>query len=340
MLVSGPITSSLYELDGRKILLLGDMHFSKTGDCTHVGKNGKDIVRWMHDALKSATTDQPVDLYLETRERSPSFIDQFMQMLGITASPGHIHDVINYFSSKQCLAKVKRSCAREYPGARIHYVDPRQLMVSGLSQFVNNVQPLLVLANGELPNTALSDIPSNRYVAKAVRWIKMRPTARSVVDAVRENFDLLKITKQMGAMDRHERTQLKAWFQSKANELEKSATGMAYTHHAAAMLKAVSAKPFTSRDYTTLVVSAPNLFKYVLDATLLEMDMYALGRMLRKFKGAERPSRIIVYAGDAHIQNYESCLAALKARRIERGDQSHLRCTSLGPKTIATFSRT
>ena len=338
MQVSGPITSSLYELEGRTILLLGDMHFSRSGDCAHAGTRGTDVVDWLHGALQSGTPDSPVDLYLETKERSSSFVERFLALLGLCSTPGHIHDVIDFFATQRCLASVKRGCTRHYPHARVHYVDPRATRVSDLNRFVQSVQPLVMMANAELPNTRLSAIPASPAVTAALRWIKKRPTAKNVVDAVRANFDALKITKQLGAMDRADRTRLRAWFTSKAAELERGASGVAYTHHAAAMLKAVSARPFTTRDYTALVSSGPHLFKYVLDATLLEMDMYALGRMLRSFQGAPRPMRIILYAGDAHVQNYESGLAALGATRIERGDQTHLRCTTLGQRTLKVFS--
>ena len=34
------------------------------------------------------------------------------------------------------------------------------------------------------------------------------------------------------------------------------------------------------------------------------MDLYALGRMFRKFKDGTYPRKIIIYAGNAHIKKY------------------------------------
>ena len=338
MQVSGPITSALYEIGGRKVLLCGDMHFSRTGDCKKTNKS-MSIAEWLHVALSNSAPNHVVDLYLETRERTPDFVQGFLQGMGVgPESPGYIHDVIEYFASLQCLSRIKTRCHELYPWARVHYVDPRTLPMSDLNNFIHLMQPLMNSSNGYLLETRLSDIQKRPEFKKAMQWLRARPTAKAVTQAIEDNFDRLKISRQLkNVVDAKERGKLKAWFKSCVSDLIKSPTGVAYDHYAASMVSAAAARPFDSRAYVEFVTSSPYLFSFVLEATLLEMDMYALGRMLRTFKDAPRPERVIVYAGDHHVQNYESCLKFMGGKCLERGKQGTLRCTEFGPKTEKTF---
>lgn len=337
MQISGPISSTLYGRSGRHFLLLGDMHFSKMGDCANSSAKSIDITDWLHMILKTSTTGNVVDLYLESQERSPTFIDKFTQQLGITSSPGHIHDVINYFSSKQCLSKIKTKCARLYPGARIHYVDPRSKPVSNLMQFMQHLKPLLFTSN-EVPLAQLNTVQDSAEFKKIVGWLKARPTARDVLASVKSNFGVLKITKQLDNMKSEDRKLILEWFKKETKSLESSVTGIAFNHYSERMREAASDKNFTSRSYVELLTSAPYLFSFVLEATLLEMDMYALGRMFRSFKDGAKPERIVVYAGDHHIRNYESCIKYMGGKLIESGEQTHMRCSKIGQKTMEVYT--
>jgi hypothetical protein len=336
MQISGPISSSLYKRGDRHFLLLGDMHFSKQGDCSKSSSGSVDVTVWLHKIMESSTKEHVVDVYLESQERSPTFIEKFTQQLGMTASPGHIHDVINYFSSKQCLSKIKTRCAKLYPGARVHYVDPRSKPTSDLMQFMQHLKPLLFTSN-EVPQAQLETVPESAEFKKIVRWLKARPTANDVLTSLRANFGQLKITKQLDNMLPSDRKQIMEWFKLETKTLESSVTGLSFDHYSKLMRDAAAEKPFTSRAYVELLTSAPYLFSFVLEATLLEMDMYALGRMFRSFKDGSRPERVVVYAGDHHIRNYESCMIHMGAKCVERGKQTYMRCSKIGAKTTGVF---
>lgn len=337
MQISGPISSALYERDNRHFLFLGDMHFSKMGDCASSPESSLDVTDWLHKILSTSTHDHVIDLYLESQERSPTFIEKFTHQLGMTNSPGHIHDVINYFSTKQCLSKIKTKCAKLYPGARIHYVDPRSKPTSDLTQFMSHLKPLLFTSNN-VPTEKLDTVQDASEFKRIVRWLKARPTAHDVLSSVKSNFEVLKISKQLGHMKPEDRKLLLEWFKKEAKTLETSVTGISFNHYSERMRHAAKETPFTSRSYVELLTSAPYLFSFVLEATLLEMDMYALGRMFRSFKDGTRPERIVVYAGDHHIRNYESCLKMMGAKCLERGEQTYMRCSKVGPKTLKMFS--
>lgn len=337
MQISGPISSSLYERGERHFLFLGDMHFSKMGDCANSKKPSVDVTEWLHKILSTSTPKHVIDLYLESQERSPTFVEKFTQQMGITNSPGHIHDVINYFSSKQCLTKIKSKCAKLYPGARIHYVDPRSKQISDLNQFMHHLRSLLFNSN-QVPKIQLDEVQNESEFKKVVKWLKARPTAHDVLMSVKSNFGALKITRQLENMKAEDRKMLLEWFKNETMTLETSVTGLSFDFYSKKMRDAAKEKPFTSRSYVELLTSAPYLFSFVLEATLLEMDMYALGRMLRSFKDGTRPERIVVYAGDHHIRNYESCLAFMGAKCLEKGEQTYIRCSKIGPKTTEMFS--
>ena len=347
--ISGPVFAKcMRSRDGKhSVLLLGDAHFSWAGTCDksseteQPGDKHDDAsgVRDLVDTfLRSGDAVDYADVFVEAGIREmPGTLSRMMhkltgEVLGPTES-GPLTELIRHFADRGCLEYGRAECRKRYPHGRVHFVDRRQDAKSLLYELLPNVGMGLAAAVHE---GSLSQARAQaRKLAKA---FDKYPTVQSLTKLLRSRLSTSanKSTKQVEAIA-DKATQKKVWDWLHEGEKELvDLYGSVYKEAKRDLDAALKDNGGTPRALMLWVLAYPTkLVSMVLFVTIFEMDVYTMGRLLREFKDGTRAQRSMVYAGDAHIKNYEGLLAKLGWKDCGKVSYHSMRCFSVTlPKAL------
>lgn len=178
MLVSGAASVEIYSFNGRRIILLGDKHYTTQEECedvdpqiqcTNFNKQGNVINRndecwnvayWIYDILEqNEINESKTDIYLEY----PYALNKVYKYTGEIKQRSALQRIEDILS--RCLIRSKLLCP--FQQARIHYIDVRQtLEENNVSQdyfirsYFNNQIKKIVSDEVELTEQYISDFTS------------------------------------------------------------------------------------------------------------------------------------------------------------------------------------
>jgi hypothetical protein len=233
---------------------------------------------------------------------------------------------ISFFANQGCLAGDFGACHKMFPHGRVHFVDRRKQRGSLYDVLFEHVFAIQrAVDSGSLKRIRAAAKTSHTALAEKY------PTVTSILQALRSSFDgkTNKSAKQLEAIAEPAiARKVMAWIA--AHEKRVTTEHGAVYKEAVAAMRRVAAPGSTPRDAECwLECHFSAIDTAVLEVTALEMDVYAMGRLLRTFKDGTTIARCIVYAGDGHIRNYERLLHALGWRNFGRVEYLSTRCVKV-----------
>jgi hypothetical protein len=310
--VRGPISLSEHWHPGlgKHIYVFGDKHVNQA-KCRESNQRAVRIDQFLDRVIK-ANKDKVLDIFLEMeyigsrsgkrQRRHHTFEEPRDFITGL---------MVTY---EQCLRISKRAC--EHPNIRAHYVDIR---------FHRTLESIImewfVMGQGQPEATR-----SSRDHSRAVHewWlhglqhspvlVNSFPLQQPLINRILEET---KIKKQLAAVkDAKLRQYLLNWGLNELHRLNRA---------------------FGS-DITTLRTAPQKTraFFAILEIVSTFMDMYALARIFRSFrqvpgKYSDDPTHVIIYAGDAHSQNYRRVLKKLGFKLVQetRSEKRYHQCLDI-----------
>jgi hypothetical protein len=322
--LDGPV--SLYEYYSSKykkhIYLLGDYHSYNTR-CFPEGKNSQVIklIDFFKDTIKE-NKDDLIDYYLEapySSEKINSYIDKNIPMgklkignllkINFTIPRGLKLKMDFYFKKAsalvgtflefdQCLKYDKKKC--KYKNVRFHYCDVRILKVD-LYEIT-----LYALANNDNINMDIVNIKQDHTESKNLKkkYIILYEILKKYQNLFPLNinniFNNYKINKQSD------------------NVKDDDIINVIYDDYLSdAVYIYIQNLQFTDVEFilndfeNDNIVPLLNFYASWSIFQIILMDLYLLFRMFRSYNNGPDSSKIIIYAGDIHIQNYKVILEKL-----------------------------
>lgn len=319
------------------MLLLGDVHFSWSGSCgsQRSGRHSREPVAdtdavhlYLDRFLSSGSSERPVDVFLESKTLEAPFsalVQKLRDMVGaVRPAHGPLHRTFLFFHERGCLSSDKTVCEHRYPHGRVHFVDRRD---SQLGSFFKKFYDRMA-RTVEARDRSAADL--RRAFSSLKSFLADYPTVSRACDAVRlqVNSDANKANKQVaGIQEPSAREAVSRWLTAHLRDIKREYRKP--YERAVAELGPVCERSSTPRAMFGWFAHAHALVDVFMFAGIVEMDVYAMGRLLRSFSDGSRPERSVVYAGDAHIQAYEKLLTDLGWHPVGTVKHSDLRCLSM-----------
>lgn len=315
--ISGPITSSIWRLpDRRRILLLGDKHFSNEHDCR---SDGIDVEEFIDGVASVAVHSSQVSIYLESGFNPNIAVRNiFMETMG-TPSKGkgfHISDTVGRMEVYGCLGVVPSEiCRKRFPFATIIPCDTRRktsysVAIDACRRIMTRLEKhgIIPRACPDCQNliTALDDIGTVASVKKSNRQMARANGFDRHVDMISDpkvRRIVMDIYYGIGCVPDYNKKV------ARLRELMGRNT------------------PAEHRHITVAAKILDDALECILRGSTHIMDGYAMARICSDTDADT--DRIVMYTGDAHTRVYEKTLARLGARCLVRGKQLSMRCSEI-----------
>jgi hypothetical protein len=246
------------------------------------------------------------------RNNKGEVIDMYIETHPLSIGPPgyptthHLGKVAVYF--RDCIANDGNKDLCKSTFGRVHYIDTRYQDNTYLNKMVkkyNDVSQYVYPPDPQLiPIVNTFDIDN---VITNLNKDKNRTDTK------------LKTAKQIGMIvDKTLVTKLENWRTARQQDISRQAAAVK--------------KPTRIQD----AIAKSNLLIALLS---IEMDMYAIGRMFKTTKDSIQTTRVIVYAGSAHIDNYIDILKSFGATMINEthvkpAGSDEYRCVTLGDESV------
>mgnify|MGYP005639988839 CR=1 FL=1 len=310
--LSGPVSCYYLIGGGRKILMMGDEHFSTEGSCND--ENAIDIRDYLDNIF--ANKGKTFDFYLEasydsieiSRNSKISVMEQLQRYFQEATDQTYLIKVAEHYKKYYCFRREKTICAQHYPNVRFHNADFRfSTKCAPIKDLTEYFMFLIYMAN--------NNIPINKNILGVFRKYL---TFDKFMKKIYAGLLCKKMKKQFDKMSNKDSTHLKQYINQTLKSLENEHK-LSYNNNMRKIINIIK--------NMKVVFSFPE-FRYhlniiantVVTIEALIMDAYLLSRMfVKKEKNSEQPKNVIIYAGHAHISRYLDYLMEHKKYKLKGG---------------------
>lgn len=301
--------------DGRRVMLLGDRHFSNDHGCAD--NSGVDVEEFIEGVASVAVPNSRVGIYLESGF-NPKLASQniFERTIRLPAKGKgyHISDTVARLEVHGCLNEIPSEvCKMRFPNAMIIPCDKRKfnsysqlfkaitLIKSRLDEF--GIKPESCPDCYKILNS-LDDLDN---VSKVHKFHRDKAVTNDFLNQLEriENASVKKYISDIYYWKHYTKN-----YDEVMHDLRKLMTRETKVHH---------------REIKVANDILTKAFEVSIVASLHIMDGYVMARLWND----TAIDRLVVYTGDKHTENYETFLKYIGAKLLVKGEQTSLRCTKI-----------
>ena len=325
--ISGPMSYTYLEVGKKRIHLFGDEHSSLDYKCKD--KSAIDIVKFLKDKFKS--TKEPIDFFVEqaynTIETPYEFKkkNQLKLFKNSKIQTCYLSKLRTTFLKDGCFRREKEMCNKKYPNIRFHAadyrisiksIDARKILILYTNVFLNTNYLLSLLYSNNIPVLIKEmSIVLNEY-----------DTISKIVGSFQKCLKTKKMKDQFTKINPKYKKKIERYIKDSIADFRLYSKD--YDINVKNLKKALNNKSipqsYNIMKYLHNILNilwsynSENIFSLI-------MDSYLLARMMK-----DEYNNIIVYAGEAHIQNYILFFTKyMKAKVKSTGKTSTLRCITI-----------
>ena len=318
--LSGPV-SGYYLTDGKKkIYLFGDEHYSLEQQCSKYSKN---IIEYLDDMFLS--TDVHIDFFLES-----NYSDIERKRKDYMMYPEHsiLSILINHFKSYGCFLKDNKLCQQTFPMVRFHAADYRFTTECTPMKQVNEIWETIMIAIIILHSRRRKSVVE--ILDKIHEQLKPVNTFDKIQKTIRKILNCDKLKKQIDKCSPAVQAKIHKYINDKFNYNAK-----VYKFSYEEIMEKFNEIYENRHEYyfiSQIISCLSQIAGILIYVFIIVMDSYMISRIFKNYpdNSEEMMKNIIIYAGDAHIQEYVDFLTkymGFKIKSIAKSDEK--RCLDI-----------